>query len=139
MLLILLGIVLLIVGIPIMKFGDRRDRFLQMAAGYMMVILGGVISCLCLILFVSNNCFVEKNIRLYQLRHEDLLKKIEVVGSLTDDEQNLAKYYTIQDATEWNEKVFKYKYLSENIWTSCLYSKKVADSLKYIDAFEVDR
>ena len=80
--------------------------------------------------FLSEHVGTEREIRMRQIRYESLCKRLEVIKS---DYEDVSKSEVIKDIAEWNQEVYDYKYWTDNIWTSWLFNKKIADSLEYID------
>lgn len=80
--------------------------------------------------FLSEHVGTEREIRMRQIRYESLCKRLEIIKS---DYEDVSKSEVIKDIAEWNQEVYDYKYWTDNIWTSWLFNKKIADSLEYID------
>lgn len=80
--------------------------------------------------FLSEHVGTEREMQMRQIRYESLCKRLEVIKS---DYEDVSKSEVIKDIAEWNQEVYDYKYWTDNIWTSWLFNKKIADSLEYID------
>ena len=59
--------------------------------------------------------------------------KVRMVMELVSD---VSKADVIQKIYDWNSYVHNTKYWSDNLWTSWFNSKRLADSLKYIELEE---
>ena len=131
MLLTLIGIVLItsfIVTVINSRHFKSVDFYITMS-----VALGilSIFSILILgITFLSEHVGTERKIQMQQIRYESLCKRLEVINS---DYEDVSKSEVIKDIAEWNQEVYDYKYWVDNIWTSWLFNKKIADSLEYID------
>ena len=85
------------------------------------------------IMAIYNHTSLDKKLYENNLQYESILKQVEVVNSEYED---VSKTDVIQKVYEWNRDVYSYKHWSESPWTNWLYSKKYADSLKYIEMEE---
>ena len=131
MLFTLITIVLIISFIVIVI---NRRRFKSIDFYLTIFITLSILSVFSIILtscaFLSEHVGTEREIQMRQIRYESLCKRLEVIKS---DYEDVSKSEVIKDIAEWNQEVYDYKYWTDNIWTSWLFNKKIADSLEYID------
>lgn len=93
-------------------------------------VFGGVAICVCLLLILSSHFDVDYDIHNAQLERDSIIKQLEYIDA---EYENVSKVEIIQKVYEWNQKVYREKRGSENLWINWFYSKKYADSLEYID------
>lgn len=92
----------------------------------------GIAIFICMIA-VFNHISLDKKLYENNLQYESILKQVEVVNSEYED---VSKTDVIQKVYKWNRDVYSYKHWTESPWTNWLYSKTIADSLKYIEIEE---
>ena len=136
MILTLLSAVMIIVGIVLLHLGingsfktDAGDG-ISFGVGAVSILIGAMVFIGCLIMIICNHTAVDKSIHDYDLQYESLVKQVEAVNSEYED---VSKATVINRVYKWNKDVYSNKYWAENPWTNWLYSKKIVDSLKYID------
>ena len=93
-------------------------------------VFGGITICVCLLLILSSHFDVDYDIRNAQLERDSIIKQLEYIDA---EYENVSKVEIIQKVYEWNQKVYREKRGSENLWINWFYSKKYADSLEYIE------
>lgn len=93
-------------------------------------VFGGVAICICLLLILSSHFDVDYDIHNAQLERDSIIKQLEYIDA---EYENVSKVEIIQNVYEWNQKVYREKRGSENLWINWFYSKKYADSLEYIE------
>lgn len=93
-------------------------------------VFGGVAICICLLLILGSHFDVDYDIHNAQLERDSIIKQLEYIDA---EYENVSKVEIIQKVYEWNQKVYREKRGSENLWINWFYSKKYADSLEYIE------
>ena len=93
-------------------------------------VIGGVAICVCLLLILGSHFDVDYDIHNAQLERDSIIKQLEYIDA---EYENVSKVEIIQKIYEWNQKVYREKRGSENLWINWFYSKKYADSLEYIE------
>ena len=125
-------LIIAIVGFLIlnkMYFSDIVDDivcFITALSG----VIGGVAICVCLLLILGSHFDVDYDIHNAQLERDSIIKQLEYIDA---EYENVSKVEIIQKIYEWNQKVYREKRGSENLWINWFYSKKYADSLEYIE------
>ena len=92
--------------------------------------LGSITIFICLMVIICSHIDVDYDIHKAQLERESIIKQLEYIDS---EYENVSKVEIIQKVYEWNQKVYREKRGSENLWINWFYSKKYADSLEYIE------
>ena len=93
-------------------------------------VFGGVAILICLLLILCSHFDVDYYIHNAQLERDSIIKQLEYIDA---EYENVSKVEIIQKVYEWNQKVYREKRGSENLWINWFYSKKYADSLEYIE------
>ena len=93
-------------------------------------VFGGVTILICLTVILYSHIDVDYNIHKAQLERDSIIKQLEYIDA---EYENVSKVEIIQKIYEWNQKVYREKRGSENLWINWFYSKKYADSLEYIE------
>ena len=93
-------------------------------------VFGGITICVCLLLILCSHFDVDYDIHNAQLERDSIIKQLEYIDA---EYENVSKVEIIQKVYEWNQKVYREKHGSENLWINWFYSKKYADSLEYIE------
>lgn len=133
---VLITVVLLIMGCTVLLVADIL---------YSEVLFGLAVTCLTVGLFmgvifggiaIHNHIAVDKSIHEAEMQYESLTKQLHMIDSEYED---VSKTEVIQKVYNWNVRVHNTKYWSESPWTNWLYSKKYADSLKYIEMDGVNK
>ena len=93
-------------------------------------VFGSVAICICLIFILGSHIDVDYDINNAQLERDSIIKQLEYIDA---EYENVSKVEIIQKIYEWNQKVYREKRGSENLWINWFYSKKYADSLEYIE------
>lgn len=125
-------IIIAIVGFLILNktyFSDIVDDIICCIVALSGVI-GGITICVCLLLILSSHFDVDYDIHNAQLERDSIIKQLEYIDA---EYENVSKVEIIQKIYEWNQKVYREKRGSENLWINWFYSKKYADSLEYIE------
>lgn len=135
MIITLIGITLLIVVITGFLILNKLNLpyYIDDNIGFvlaMFAVAGTFITFICLTLILGSHVNVDFNIYNAQLKRDTIIKQIECVDTEYED---TSKIEVINRVYEWNQKVYKQKYYSENPWTNWLFNKKYADSLEYIE------
>lgn len=124
--------IVLIISFIVTVINRRRfksvDFYIGIFVGLSILSLFSMLLTSCV--FLSEHIGTEREVRMRQIRYESLCKRLEVIKS---DYEDVSKSEVIKDIAEWNQEVYDYKYWTDNIWTSWLFNKKIADSLEYID------
>lgn len=97
------------------------------------VVIGFIFVIICLIIIIIAHCRIDHQIYQAQLEHESIVKQLECIDS---DYEDVSKADVIQKVYDWNSCVHNTKYWSGNPWTNWFNSKRLADSLKYIELEE---
>lgn len=92
--------------------------------------LGGIAILICLTVILCSHIDVDYDIHNAQLERDSIIKQLEYIDA---EYENVSKVEIIQKIYEWNQKVYREKRGSENLWINWFYSKKYADSLEYIE------
>ena len=92
--------------------------------------LGGITILICLMVILCSHIDVDYDIHIAQLERDSIIKQLEYIDA---EYENVSKVEIIQKVYEWNQKVYREKRGSENLWINWFYSKKYADSLEYIE------
>ena len=96
--------------------------------------LSGILGCItifiCLTFILCYHIDVDYDIHNAQLERDSIIKQLEYIDA---EYENVSKVEIIQKVYEWNQKVYREKRGSENLWINWFYSKKYADSLEYIE------
>ena len=119
---ILLGFIFM--GTPKSNAGEDIDLF-----GGFMVVFGIAFLIASLGIIIGLHATADYCIQRNKIEYEGLCKRYEVIKS---DYEDVSKSDVISDITEWNTKVYKTKYWTENVWTNWFNPKKIADNLYYI-------
>ena len=101
--------------------------------GDICVVIGSLFTIICVSIIIIAHCGIDHQIYQKQLECESIVKQIECIDS---DYEDVSKAGIIQKVYDWNSYVHNTKYWSDNPWTSWFNSKRLADSLKYIDLEE---
>lgn len=101
--------------------------------GIISAITGIDIAIVICMIAVFNHTSLDKKLYENNLQYESISKQVEVVNSEYED---VSKADVIQKVYEWNRDVYSYKHWTESPWTNWLYSKTIANSLKYIEMEE---
>ena len=101
--------------------------------GDICVVIGSLFTIICLSAIIVSHCGIDHQIYQKQLEHESIVKQIECIDS---DYEDVSKADIIQKVYDWNSYVHSTKYWSGNPWTSWFNSKRLTDSLKYIELEE---
>ena len=94
------------------------------------VTLGSITILICLTVILCSHIDVDYDIHNAQLERDSIIKQLEYIDA---EYENVSKVEIIQKVYEWNQKVYREKHGSENLWINWFYSKKYADSLEYIE------
>lgn len=97
------------------------------------VVIGFIFVIICLTIIIIAHCGIDQQIYQKQLEHESIVKQLECIDS---DYEDVSKADVIQKVYDWNGYVHNTKYWSGNPWTNWFNSKRLADSLKYIELEE---
>ena len=125
-------IIIAIVGFLILDktyFSDIVDEivcFITALSGT----LGSITLFICLMCILGSHIDVDYDIHNAQLERDSIIKQLEYIDA---EYENVSKVEIIQKVYEWNQKVYREKRGSENLWINWFYSKKYADSLEYIE------
>lgn len=92
--------------------------------------LGSITILICLTVILCSHIDVDYDIHNAQLERDSIIKQLEYIDA---EYENVSKVEIIQKIYEWNQKVYREKHGSENLWINWFYSKKYADSLEYIE------
>lgn len=118
-----LMIIIGLIAIKIDKYGDLD------ILEYLTVTFGVVGLIVCIVIISTQHVCAGKIIYSYQIYHDGLCKRLEVVQS---DYEDVSKSQVIKDISEWNMDVYNTKYWSESPWTNWFNPKDIADNMDYI-------
>lgn len=93
-------------------------------------VIDSVVVIICILLIITAQATANRDIKTNEIKYQTLIKRLEVI---TSEYEDVSKAEVIKDIGEWNEKVMSTKYRTYNPWTSWFNSKKLADSLEYIE------
>ena len=88
----------------------------------------GLILC-GLIIFITHTG-IDAQIRSNQIEYESLCDRLEIVNS---DYEDVSKSDVIKDVADWNDRVNRALYWSQNPWTSWFYSQREVSELQFIE------
>ena len=120
--LIIIAIVLLVIA--------KSDNDVLFGFGVTSLIVGIFIGFIIGVIAITNHIAVDKDINETEMQYESLTKQLQTINSEYED---VSKAEVIQKVYDWNTNVYKWKYWTDSPWTNWLYSKKYADSLRYIE------
>ena len=101
--------------------------------GSICIVIGFLFTIICLSVIIISHCGIDHQIYQKQLERKSIVKQIECIDS---DYEDVSKADVIQKVYDWNSYVHNAKYWSGNPWTSWFNSKRLTDSLKYIELEE---
>lgn len=110
-------------------FSDIVDDIVSYIAA-LSGVFGGITIFICLTFILGSHFDVDYDIHKAQLERDSIIKQLEYIDA---EYENVSKVEIIQKVYEWNQKVYREKRGSENLWINWFYSKKYADSLEYIE------
>lgn len=125
----LITIALIIIGIVVLVAGDSCNN-LQFGLGVTSLMVGIFIGFIIGVIAITHHIAVDKDINETEMQYESLTKQLQTINSEYED---VSKEEVIQKVYDWNTNVYKWKYWTDSPWTNWLYSKKYADSLRYIE------
>lgn len=96
----------------------------------MFFVIDSIVVIVCILWIITAHVTVNRDIKINEVKYQTLIKRLEVI---TSEYEDVSKAEVIKDIGEWNEKVMSTKYWTYNPWTSWFNSKKLADSLEYIE------
>lgn len=123
--LIIIAIVLLVIA--------KSDNDVLFGFGVTSLMVGIFIGFIIGVMAITNHIAVDKDINETEMQYESLTKQLRTINSEYED---VSKAEVIQKVYDWNTNVYKWKYWTDSPWTNWLYSKKYADSLRYIELEE---
>lgn len=125
----LITVVLIIIGIVVLvASGSCNDLLLGL--GVTSLLVGIFIGLIIGVIAINHHIAVDKDIYETAMQYESLTKQLQTNNS---EHEDVSKAEVIQKVYDWNTNVYKWKYWTDNPWTNWLYSKKYADSLRYIE------
>lgn len=126
----LITIALIIIGIVVLVTSGSCNN-LRFTLGVTSLLVGIFIGFIIGVIAITHHIAVNKDIYEAEIQYESLTKQLQTIDSEYED---VSKAEIIQKVYNWNTKVYRLKY-----WTNWLYSKKYADSLKYIELEENEK
>lgn len=139
MIIFLIGIVILLIGIIAAIIESNTNSFnfsLEEAllwTAFIGITIGSIMVFVMTGIFITNHAGIDAGIHKYEIEHDGLVKRLEIINS---DYEDVSKSDVIKDITEWNKDVYSEKYWSSNPWTNWFYSQRFVDSLEYIELEE---
>lgn len=124
---------LTILGVIFLFLDAKYDNDFLCGIGAIGTVSGVAGLIIIVVLSISAHCLADKHVYESELARESILKQLEAVNS---DYEDVSKSKVIQRVYEWNQDVYDAKYWADSKWTNWLFSKKYADSLKYIELEE---
>lgn len=100
------------------------------ALSHFSFILGIIGLIICGLLILITHTGVDAQIRSNQIEYESLCDRIDIINS---DYEDISKSDVIKDVADWNERVNRALYWSQNPWTSWFYSQREVSELKFIE------
>lgn len=133
MILILGSLGILMIGIVFRVISKKTYSELLMGIGIIATVLGFAVVFAFGTISICKHARAEKDIHKAEMEYQCILELLKI-----DDKENKddLRAYVIDNVYEWNEKVYSEKHGADSPWTSWLFSKKYADSLKYISLEE---
>lgn len=135
MIITLIAISLIIISIA--GFSIANKTYISVTVGDILFsiatlsgVLGSITIFICLTFILFSHIDVDYYIHNAQLERDSIIKQLEYIDA---EYENVSKVEIIQKVYEWNQKVYREKRGSENLWINWFYSKKYADSLEYIE------
>lgn len=127
MIIFFIGCILMILGYIFMnKIENDIGNYLGLGS----FLLGFIIFFTSIVLIVCSHVGVNTEIMKKEIEYESLCDRLEIINS---DYEDISKSDVIKDISNWNIYVTETKYWTCNPYTNWFYSKKLADSLKYIE------
>ena len=132
MIITLIAFGILILGIILTMISNKLKHSYEIlrTVGGSMAAVGSIMSLIVVMLLIVAQCNVNERIYKSDMEYESLVKQVEAINS---DYEDVSKTEVIRKVYDWNIYVHNYKYYSENPWTNWFNSKRLADSLKYIE------
>ena len=112
------------------KLHDFLDTDEVDSVKYLSVILGAIGLFICGLIILITHTGVDAQIRSNQIEYESLCDRLEIVNS---DYEDISKSDVIKDVADWNDRVNRALYWSQNTWTSWFYSQREVSELKFIE------
>lgn len=133
MILILGSLGILMIGIVFRVISKKTYSELLMGIGIIATVLGFSVVFAFGTISICKHARAEKDIHKAEMEYQCILELLKI-----DDKENKddLRAYVIDNVYEWNEKVYSEKHGADSPWTSWMFSKKYADSLKYISLEE---
>lgn len=131
----LITIALIIIGIVVLVACDSCNN-LRFTLGVTSLLVSIFIGFIIGVIAITHHIAVNKNIYEAEVQYESLTKQLQTIDSEYED---VSKAEIIQKVYNWNTKVYRLKYWTDSPWTNWLYSKKYADSLRYIELEENEK
>ncbi len=129
----LITIALIIIGIVLLVVYNVCNNDLLFGLGVTSLVAGVFIGFIIGAIAISNHTAVDKSIYEAEMQYKSLTKQLQTIDSEYED---VSKAEIIQKVYDWNTNVYRLKYWTDSPWTNWLYSKKYADSLRYIELEE---
>lgn len=133
MILILGSLGILMIGIVFCVISNKTYSELLMVIGIFAAVVGFTVMFACGTISICKHARAEKDIHKAEIEYQCILEQLKI-----DDKENrdALRAYVIDNVSEWNQKVYSEKHRADSPWTSWMFSKKYADSLKYISLEE---
>ena len=133
MILILGSLGILMIGIVFSVIPKKTYSELRVAIGIIATMVGFFGMFACGTISICKHALAEKDIHKAEIEYQCILEQLKI-----DDKENrdALRAYVIDNVSEWNQKVYSEKHRADSPWTSWMFSKKYADSLKYISLEE---
>lgn len=132
----LITVVLIGGGVVVLLAADNRCSVVLFGLAATCLTPGIVMGVIFSFIAICNHSAVDKSIYETEMQYEALTKQLYMINSEYED---VSKTEVMQKVYDWNVHVHDTKYWSESPWTNWLYSKKYADSLKYIEMDGVNK
>lgn len=129
MIIFLLFVLSLIIGIVCLAHSSFDDDILTYI-GLSLACCGIILVLSSLVIILCNHTGINVEIETKRIEYESLCERLEIVNS---DYEDVSKSEVIKNIADWNVYVTKKRYWTYNPWTNWFYSKKLTDSLKYIE------
>lgn len=100
------------------------------ALSHFSFVLGVIGLIICGFIIIITHTGVDAQIRSNQIEYESLCDRLEIVNS---DYEDISKSDVIKDVADWNDRVNRALYWSQNPWTSWFYSQREVAELKFIE------
>lgn len=127
MILTILSIIGTAIGVFLIHHFSEKDNEIGWGIGLLLAILSGVMLVSCITYFLCNHASRNEDYIAYQIKHDSLEKRIELV------EKGYADNVLWSDITDFNVELKEAQYWKKNPWTNILNN----NASLYFDEIEI--